>query len=127
MRYVICLMISASLLLSPLTCRAQSNGLEKKQSQSNQSQAKNTPCNRIVITLKTGQKIEGCFEGQRCDDNCKNCRMEITQKGIARTIASDEVAEVAYKKSFWRKVGETALIVLYAPLFIIFCRKDCEL
>ena len=114
MRYVICLMISASLLLSPLTCQAQ-------------SQVKKIPCNRIVITLKTGQKIEGCFQRQHCDDSYKNCRLEITRNGVAQTIASEDIAEVASKKSFWRKVGETALIVLYAPLFIIFCRKDCEL
>jgi len=123
MRHPICLMILTCLLLSPLTCRAQSGGSEKKQPQSNQSQVKKKSY-RVVITLKTGEKIEGW---QGCDYNFMNCHVEITQNGFARTIPGQDIAALAYKRSFWRKTGETTLTIVLAPLLFLLCRKDCEL
>ena len=122
MRYMICLLIAASVLLLPVT------GLARVQS--NPSQANKESCNRVVIKLKSGQKIEGCFGWYQCDSGGKNCGMQIIQNGVARRILQSDIDKWDFRKSFWRKVGDIALIPVALPIYImiiIACRKNCEL
>jgi hypothetical protein len=116
MHHMICLLAVAGILLSPIT------GLANKQY-----------CDRVVIKLKTGQKIVGCFQSKQ-RDMYGSGSVQITQKGVARNIPETDIEQMDFKKSFWRKAGDIALIPVYVvvtvPAYILIaiaCRKNCEL
>lgn len=93
MRYMTCL-LAAGILLSLLA------GLAREK---NRSQACKPSCERVVIKLYTGRKIEGRYQRHQCDEGGTNCGAQIIRNGTARRIPQSEVELIQFKKSFGKR------------------------
>lgn len=88
-------------------------------------------CPDIVVTLTTGEKVEGYRRDHICHDRY-NCRTEIRQKDRILTIADSDIKtrSLKFKKMFAEKLKNAALIPVIPfsyLILLIFCgRGGCD-